>query len=200
VTSQSFSFYDPTVLNSGGAPTQRTISIPALIYQTAFPGGDTEAVTNLEYRIPIVGPVWMDIFTDIGATGVLVPSQLQLAASGVTEDNSLFPGAITNARLDVLAGTNFKLRASSGIEFVAQLPIINAPVRLYWSYNWDRLEQTITAPADRFNVTDNLLSSLPPGVYNTQILPQINNAVANPQITQFFDPVRVIRLTISRTF
>jgi hypothetical protein len=99
-----------------------------------------------------------------------------------------------------LAGTNFKVRASSGIEFVAQLPIINAPVRLYWSYNWDRLEQTITAPADRFNVTQNLLSSLPPGVYNTQIGPEINNAIANPQITQFFDPVKVIRLTISRTF
>jgi outer membrane protein insertion porin family len=200
VTSQSFTFYDPTVLNSGGAPTQRTISIPALIYQTAFPGGDTEGVVNLEYRIPIAGPVWMDIFTDIGATGVLVPSQLQLAQSGVAEDNLVFPGAVTSSRLDVLAGTNFKVRASSGIEFVAQLPIINAPVRLYWSYNWDRLEQTITAPADRFNVTQNLLSSLPPGVYNTQIGPEINNAIANPQITQFFDPVKVIRLTISRTF
>jgi hypothetical protein len=44
------------------------------------------------------------------------------------------------------------------------------------------------------------LSSLPPGVYNTQIGPEINNAIANPQITQFFDPVKVIRLTISRTF
>jgi len=200
VTSQSFTFYDPTVLGSSGTPTQRTVSIPALIYQTAFPGGDTEAVTNLEYRIPIVGPLWMDIFTDIGATGLLQPSQLELAATGVTEDNSVFPGSVTNPRLDVLAGTNFKVRASSGIEFVAQLPIINAPVRLYWSYNWDRLETTITAPADRYDVTQNLLSSLPPGVFNSQILPQINSAIANPQITQFFDPAKVIRLTISRTF
>jgi outer membrane protein insertion porin family len=200
VTSESFTFYDPTVLNSGGSPTQRTISIPALIYQTAFPGGDTEAVTNLEYRIPIAGPVWMDIFTDAGATGVLRPSQLQLAESGVTEDNSVFPGAVTSSQLNVLSGTNFKLRASAGIEFVANLPIINAPVRLYWAYNFERLEKTIIAPADQFDVTQNLLSSLPPGVYNTQILPQINNAIANPQLTQFFDPVKVIRLTISRTF
>jgi hypothetical protein len=41
---------------------------------------------------------------------------------------------------------------------------------------------------------------LPPGVFNSQILPQINSAIANPQITQFFDPAKVIRLTISRTF
>ncbi|MGB6198127.1 MAG: BamA/TamA family outer membrane protein, partial [Candidatus Acidiferrales bacterium] len=200
VTTQSFSFFDPTVLNSGGSPTQRTISIPALIYQTAFPGGDTEGVTNLEYRIPIAGPVWMDIFTDAGATGILRPSELALAASGVEEDNSVFPGAVTSAQLNVLQGTNFKLRASAGIEFVANLPIINAPVRLYWAYNFERLDKTLIAPEDRFDVTQNLLSSLPPGVYTTQILPQINNAIANPQLTQFFDPVKVIRLTVSRTF
>jgi outer membrane protein insertion porin family len=200
VTSQSFTFYDPTVLNSAGQPTQRSISIPALIYQTAFPGGDTEAVTNLEYRIPIAGPVWMAFFTDAGATGVLRPSQLELAASGVTEDNSVFPGSVTSAQLNVLSGTNFKLRASGGIEFVANLPIINAPVRLYYSYNFAREEKTIVAPVDRFDVTQNLLSSLPPGVYNTQILPALNSLIANPQLTQFFDPEKVIRLTISRTF
>ena len=200
VTSQSFTFFDPTMLNSSGNPIQRSISIPALIYQTAFPGGDTEAVTNLEYRIPIAGPVWMAFFTDAGATGILRQSQLQLADAGVTEDNSVFPGSVTDAELRPYPGTNFKLRASAGIEFVANLPIINAPVRIYYSYNFARMEKSIIAPADQFDVTQNLLSSLPPGVYNTQILPQLNSLIANPQLTQFFDPEKVIRLTVSRTF
>jgi outer membrane protein insertion porin family len=200
VTSESFTFFDPTVLSSSGQPTTRTVSIPALVYQTAFPGGDTEAVTNLEYRIPIAGPVWMALFTDAGASGVLRPSQLTLADSAVAEDNLVFPGSVTSAQLNVLSGTNFKLRASSGIEIVANLPIINAPVRLYWSYNFERLEKTIVAPPDKFDVTNNLLSSLPPGVYNTQILPELNVLTNNPQLTNFFDPVKVIRLTISRTF
>lgn len=200
VSTQSFTFYDPTLLNSAGTPMQRAVSIPVLTYQTAFPGGDAEAVTNIEYRIPIAGPVWMDLFLDAGATGILRPSQLQLSASGIAEDNSVFPGSVTNAQLNVLSGTNFKLRSSAGVEIVAYLPIINAPVRLYWSYNFERIATDLVAPADRYDVTQNLLSSLPPNVYNTQILPEINMAIQNPQLTQFFDPVRVLRLTVSRTF
>jgi outer membrane protein insertion porin family len=200
VTSTSFTFYDPTVLNGGGSPTQRTVSIPTLIYQTAFPGGDTEAVTNLEYRIPIAGPVWFAFFTDAGASGVLRTSGLQLAQTGVQEDNLVFPNSVPNGKLSILPGTNFRLRASAGVEIVAYLPIINAPVRLYWSYNFERQDQTLTAPVDQFDVTKNFLANLPPNVYQTQILPQINTMIANPQITQFYDPVRIIRLTVSRTF
>ena len=142
----------------------------------------------------------MAFFTDAGATGILRQSQLQLADAGVTEDNSVFPGSVTDAELRPYPGTNFKLRASAGIEFVANLPIINAPERIYNSYNFARMEKSIIAPADQFDVTQNLLSSLPPGVYNTQILPQLNSLIANPQLTQFFDPEKVIRLTVSRTF
>ncbi len=41
-----------------------TQTIP--IYQMVFPGGDTQVVTNFEYRIPIFGPVILAAFFDAG--------------------------------------------------------------------------------------------------------------------------------------
>ena len=41
-----------------------TITIP--VSQIIFPGGDTNIVTNLEYRIPVVGPVTLAPFVDTG--------------------------------------------------------------------------------------------------------------------------------------
>jgi outer membrane protein insertion porin family len=43
----------PKVIQDG-KESRRHQSIP---YQLIFPGGDTQAVSNVEYRIPIVGPV-----------------------------------------------------------------------------------------------------------------------------------------------
>ncbi len=55
-TSTTFSYFDPRVLDASGSPVQVTSpAIPSLSYQIAFPGGDTEALGNFEYRIPIVG-------------------------------------------------------------------------------------------------------------------------------------------------
>ena len=203
VTTTSLTYQNPASLNSSGTPTSATLSVPLLVYQVAFPGGDTEAVGNFEYRIPIAGPVWMAVFTDAGATGVLRPSQLQLAASGIAEDNSIFPGSVTTGKLDVLAGTNFKLRASAGLEIVANLPIINAPVRLYWSYNFARLDTTFTPQTGQFYLTPGQIAALPGGeqgaLYQDTILPELQGLV-KPPTTNFFDPIRVLRLTVSRTF
>jgi hypothetical protein len=37
-------------------------------------------------------------------------------------------------------------------------------------------------------------------VWNSQVAPQIINLFNNPQKTNFFDPVRTFRFTVSRTF
>jgi hypothetical protein len=43
-------------------------------------------------------------------------------------------------------------------------------------------------------------SGLPADVWNSQVVPQVINLFNNPQRTNFFDPVRTIRFTVSRTF
>ena len=80
------------VLNSdGSARTQKvvvdgveqlqavTMSLP--IYQMIFPGGDTQIVTNFEYRIPIVGPVVLAFFADWGLNKIVLTNQLRMEAS-----------------------------------------------------------------------------------------------------------------------
>ena len=209
-TSQNVTFSDPRHLDGSGNPLTTTVSLPMLAYQISFPGGDTSAVNNFEYRIPIVGPVAMSLFNDIGTVGIVRQDQLQLNSTGLSNLNTEFPGVPISNRLGLESGTNFKLRASSGIEFVVRLPIINAPFRLYWSYNWDRLFQQIVAPRGSFQsaALDNLRTQLGCPADPTQacpfydaiIQPELNNILANPQRINFFEQASTFRFTVSRTF
>jgi outer membrane protein insertion porin family len=223
LTSTPFTFSNPTSLGSGG-PTLTTLSIPTLSYQTSFPGGDTQAVINLEYRIPIAPHVSTSLFFDTGATGSLQHDQLQLNQQDFTTLSQTFPVTSFSRELQYQPGTNFKLRASAGIELVVQLPIVQAPFRIYWAYNFERMSQVITAPPTQFPGNVALadptkppcsqalttgcfdmnwapyVAGLPPLLWNTQIVPQLQSAFNNPQRTNFFDPVRTFKFTVSRTF
>jgi len=64
----------------------------------------------------------------------------------------------------------------------------------------NRIRQTLVAPSSAFVITDNFRQSLPPGVLESQILPQLNNIVNNPGRLNFFEPRRTFRFTVSRTF
>ncbi len=199
-SSTQFFFQDPTHLDAFGNPTLRQVSVPSLLYNFTFPGGDLQGVGNAEYRIPLVGPVTMALFFDAGLNGIVRRGQLQIDPSGFQQLQTQFPNATISQRIGLAPGSNFKLRTSTGIEFVVQLPVVNAPFRIFWAYNLNRYHHTIVAPASSFVVSDNFLRTLPPGVYESQILPQLNNLVANPRQLNFFDPARTFRFTISRTF
>ncbi len=207
-TSASFTYIDPTRLDIFGNATRRsTPAIPVLTFEPTFPGGDTSGVFNAEYRIPIVGPVTAAAFLDAGAVGVLRKDQLQLNGSGLSSITSLFPKFNDNA-LRIQPGTNFRPRASAGVEFVVQLPIINAPFRLYWAYNFDRVEQQIAAPLTTFGNDptfpsidyQSLRQSVGPSLWDSQVLPQLRNFQVNTQRINFFEPKSTFRFTVSRTF
>jgi outer membrane protein insertion porin family len=203
LTSTSFNYLDPTQLNiSGGAMVHATPPIPVLTFQPSFPGGDTSGVFNAEYRIPIVGPVSVSAFMDAGAVGILNKDQLQLNETGLANIKSLFPSAPIGNTLLIQHGTNFKLRSSAGFEFVVQLPIINAPFRLYWAYNFQRFEQQIAAPLTDFQSSQyqNLRQAVGPSIWDSQILPQLQNFQVNTQRINFFEPTTTFRFTVSRTF
>ena len=216
-SSQQFTYMCATCLNGFGQPTPRTISVPVLGYTISFPGGDTQAYGNVEYRIPIVGPVQAVLFFDGGTTGIFRKNALRLDPTGFGSLQTQFPQATTLAglkqQLSIAPGTNFRPRASTGIEFVVQLPIIQAPFRIYYAYNINRLHSQIAAPADFINPSEYcdkigpncpqlglLPSTLPPDVWLNQIKPTILQLQNNPGRLNYFEPLRTFRFTVSRTF
>ncbi len=221
LTTTSASYLNPQRLDANGNPTAGTVSIPTLSYQTSFPGGDTELVGNFEYRIPLFPHVALSIFGDAGATGALRQDQLQLNSADYTTLAQQFPGTSISRTLQFQPGTNFKPRTSAGLELVVQLPIVQAPFRIYWAYNFNREAEVITAPQTQFpgpvsalttpcvqSTTDpnqcpwNIYKAQVPltDIWNAQVAPQIISLFNNPQKTNFFDPVRTFRFTVSRTF
>jgi outer membrane protein insertion porin family len=201
-TAQTFVFTDPTTLSGSGTPLQRSFTIPILTYTATLPGGDVQTSGNIEYRIPIVGPVTASLFLDAGTDGIAKESALKLNPAGLTSLQQQFPGSNVSGQLPIASGTNFRLRGSTGIEFGVQLPIVQAPFRIYYAYNINRLHSEIISPADYINPADLALlkSSLPPEVYNTQVLPLLQEFIVNPGRLNYFEPKTTFRFTVGKTF
>jgi outer membrane protein insertion porin family len=207
-SSQIITFPDA---QSGGI--LRSISIPILTYTATLPGGDLEGFGNVEYRIPIVGPVQAVLFFDGGTDGIINRSGLKLDPSALDNQGGActtiplsltcqFPNAKISQSLPIQSGTNFRFRGSTGIEFVVRLPIVQAPFRIYYAYNVHRLRQTIVAqqPYIEKSELDFLKANLDPFVYQFQVLPQINLIQNNPGQLNYFEPATTFRFTVSRTF
>jgi outer membrane protein insertion porin family len=201
-------YFDPTRLGPGGTPTPVALNVPIVTFLPTRPGGDFQGVGNFEYRIPIAGPVSMSLFNDIGFDGIIRKSQLSLNPGALSTlqqqyPNPDFPNLTIPKNLEVLSGTNFKPHTSAGVEFVIQLPIVNAPFRFYYAYNYLRLNQTISGPQGGFFLSDAQKSALPPGVFETQIAPQLDTFLAT-QVQRIpaglIEPKQTFRFTISRTF
>jgi outer membrane protein insertion porin family len=153
-----------------------------------FPGGDTMVITNFEYRIPIAGPVTLAYFIDIGTNFILRKSQLKLQPSTLQDIRQEFPFFPTPEELRPIGVSNFRPRSSTGIELQVILPVVNAPFRIFYGYNWLRLNTGAVPP-----------QTLPP----QSMFP--NQATYN-DVLQFFAPFpleeRKARLgfTVARTF
>ena len=186
------------VLNNDGSPRQQrfvdpstgtvtlqsvTQSIPS--YQLVFPGGDLAAWGNFEYRIPIFGPVTLAAFLDAGVNRLVQTDQLQLNPATVANLNSQFPEAGFVNRAVVAPGTQ-SLRSSTGLEIQVLMPVVNAPFRIYFAVNPNR-------------VTENLL---PPIAADRSYFP--NAATYNSAIAQygqplpFFERLTMFRFTVGR--
>ncbi len=209
--------YIPNVVNQPIGVSGFTFSVPVLVKSITFPGGDTQGVLNLEYRIPIAGPVAMSLFNDIGTVGILRKDQLLLSQSGVDNINQYFPLANQQAQLQIAPGTNFKLRDSAGVEFIVNLPIVQAPFRIYYAYNPLRIHQTLYAPNAQVNGRSLSLQCIASGQTNPLFPIDPNNLnswqticsqgvvtaiqpVFAPSGLNYFEPKTTFRFTVSRTF
>jgi outer membrane protein insertion porin family len=199
VTQQTMFYRDPT---SGGA--LRSFGLPVLVYTATLPGGDFQTSGNIEYRIPIAGPVTMSLFGDVGTDGIFKTSALHLDPTGLANIAATFPQAPLTNTLSIYPGTNFRIRDSVGIEFGVNLPIVQAPFRIYYAYNLNRLYSQIAAPNPYVNPATlaqwkSTLDGITPNIWDTQIQPQLN-FVNNPGRLNYFEPKTTFRFTVGKTF
>ncbi len=195
------------VLKDPTNPRRGTITVPIPIRRIVFPGGDTSMVSNVEYRIPIVGPVTLALFTDVGMNFILRDSQLRLNNDQLNNLNTVPFGCPAldsafnctggqllsfDATLQAVSGTNFVPRMSSGLELQVILPVVNAPLRVYWAYNPLILNTSTTAPNQ---ITRDMFPVGGAGDFSFQ---QAQSLFA-PSF-QLKDPRKTFRFTVSTTF
>ena len=170
-----------------GVPTLTPVTMLIPSYQLSFPGGDTNVVTNFEYRIPIVGPLNLAIFADAGIDKLAFPGQLKMNPGRITQLNTEFPQAGFTGQGYIAPGTQ-KIRASTGLELQVLMPVVNAPFRVYWAYNPLLFRGYLQPPiaADR--------SYFPNNATYQSALASIGQAVP------FLEPHSTFRFTIGRTF
>jgi len=97
-----------------------TTGLPRVIRNIISLGGDTLALFNAEYRIPIAGPLSMSAFYDVGMTRISNSASLQ---------------SLGTTKVDLIGFTNSSFRGSTGLEIQFILPVVSAPFRLIFAYN-----------------------------------------------------------------
>jgi outer membrane protein assembly factor BamA len=99
-------------------------------------GADSVCGASIEYRVPIRGSLSGSVFADVGWSG------LSRRTSG------LDPG------LHVIPETDRLLRASVGGELRLQLPVLQRPGRLIFSWNPLRLDRLIQSAGSPLRLAD----------------------------------------------
>jgi len=188
-------------------PRQGNWNITIPVQQIIFPGGDTDLVNNLEYRVPIVGPVTLAAFVDTGLDFISRESQLRIAGQQVTTlQNTVFgcpfltstftcAGGSTipfSPELKPIGNTNYQPRMSTGMEVQVILPVVNAPFRVYYAYNPLRIDETVYSshPITR--------SMFPPGAAGDYTYAEAVSLYQPSYLLR--EPRKTFRFTVATTF
>lgn len=182
-----------------------SIPIRVLTSTISFPGADTTLFGNLEYRIPIMGPVSMALFADTGTNGIFRKDGLLLNQAAIDQIKLNFQQVPVSKQLQLAPGTNFKLRMSTGAELIVNLPIIQAPFRIYYAYNPFRLRQQVVAPTpipSQEDINNECAAAhlLPIECKALAQAAAANFLSNNPNRINYFEPRSTFRFTVSRTF
>ena len=189
-------------------PRRGNVSIPLPVQTLVYPGGDTSIVTNVEYRIPIVGPVTLAPFMDTGWNMALRQSELRLAPQQLdllnatsfgcpSIDTTTFTCAGTktfsfNKDVVPISATNYLTRMSTGLELQVIMPIVNAPFRIYYAYNPFRMD-TLVRPTSY--ITRDLFPAGAAGDYTFQ---QAQALYGSQYLLR--EPRKTFRFTVATTF
>ena len=198
------------------------IQVPLPIYGIASIGGDTNLITNAEYRIPIAGPVTVSLFNDFGVDVALNHGQLKQSPEGfasltaplygcpVYNNGSCqggIPGSEVGFRQNIrpVEGTNFVPRMSLGGELSVIMPVINAPMRIYYAYNPLRLYEqpfcnSVTLGGGKQSCSSQLITRdlFPPGGAGDYTYAEAQAGYGAQYL--FREPRKTFRFTVSTTF
>lgn len=189
-------------------PRRGNLTVPIPVNRITFPGGDTNFVTNVEYRVPVVGPVTIAAFTDFGMNFITRESQLRLSNEQLNTLNTTPFGCPVvdsafqcvggspltfNRTLKPLAGTNYVPRMSTGLELQVILPIVNAPFRIYYAYNPLILNTTVNGSSSQIT-----RAMFPAGGAGDFTYQQAIAAFAPGYILK--EPRKTFRFTVATTF
>ena len=187
-------------------PTVGNITIPIPTYGIVSVGGDTSFSSNIEYRIPLGGPVAFKFFDDFGMTVASRQSQLRQSVLGIDSLNAPLYGCPVyvngscqggrKVQFDNLIrpidGTNVVPRMSTGAEISVLLPIVRAPFRIYYAYNPLRLLEQVRG--------ENLITRdmFPAGGAGDFSYAQSQQFYGS--LYQLREPRKTLRLAVSTTF
>ena len=198
------------------------IAIPIPVYGIASIGGDTNFLSNAEYRIPIVGSAMFGFFDDFGMDVVTNHGQLKQSPEGFASltaplygcpvyNNGSCQGGIPGSQVGFernirpVLGTNLVPRMSLGGEFSIIMPVINAPFRLYYAWNPLRLYERpycddVILGAKVQSCSAELITRdmFPPGGAGDYTYQQTIQAYGAQN--QFREPRKTFRLSVSTTF
>jgi outer membrane protein insertion porin family len=187
-------------------PRRGNVTVPLPVNNITLPGGDTQFVANVEYRVHVIGPVTLAPFADFGMDFVTRPSQLKVSGDSLTQLNSTVFGcpAIVNFQcsggspfpfngdLQTVAGTNYVPRMSTGLELQVLLPIVQQPFRIYYAYNPLTLNTLVRSPSP---ITRSLFPVGAAGDFSFQSA--ISTLAPDFRLQE---PRKTFRFTISTTF
>jgi len=198
------------------------IQVPIPVYGVASIGGDTNLISNAEYRIPIVGSATFSFFTDFGIDVAANHGQLKQSPEGFASltaplygcpvyNNGSCQGGIPGSQVGFqqnirpIAGTNFLPRMSVGGELSVIMPIVNAPFRIYYAYNPLRLYERpycndVKVGANVQSCSAQLITRdlFPPGGAGDYTWAEALQAYGAQNL--FREPRKTFRLTVSTTF
>jgi len=198
------------------------LQIPLPVYGIASIGGDTNLTTNVEYRVPLGGPVMISVFDDFGIDVALNKGQLKQSPEGFASltaplygcpvfNNGAcqggIPGNLVGFQQNIrpIAGTNFVPRMSVGSELSVIMPIINAPFRVYYAYNPLRLYEnpycnSVILGGNKGSCSAELITRdlFPPGGAGDYTYQESLQAYGARYL--FREPRKTFRLTVSTTF
>jgi len=188
-------------------PTLGNILVPLPVYGIATIGGDTNFTNNMEYVIPIYGrTVAFNFFNDFGMDMAIDRNQLRESPEGIDALNSPLYGCPNyvngtcqggqqikfDSIIEPIKGTNYVPRDSVGAELDVMMPIINAPVRLYYAINPLKLYDGIARPN---LITRSMFPAGGAGDFSYAQAEQLYNG-----FYVLREPSKTFRLTVSTTF
>jgi len=187
-------------------PSLGNIQVPIPVYGIVSTGGDTQFTSNMEYRIPIAGPVTFAFFDDFGINVVLNKNQLKQSPEGIAQLNSPLYGCPNyyngscqggqqiqfDTYVRPIYGTNFVPRMSLGGELQVILPVVNAPFRIFYAYNPLRLYKQFEGEN---LITRSMFPAGGAGDYSYDESQQLYGS-----LYQLREPSKTFRLTVSTTF